>query len=311
MKIRVIEKKGREPGERRRVAAYVRVSRAFARPEHSLRAQADYYRERIRACQEWEYAGIYEDFGISGAAVRGRDGFGRLLEDCEAGRIDLVLTKSISRFARNTVDLLSTVRRLRELGVGVWFEREKIDSLSGDGELMLSLLASFAQEESRSLSENIKWGIRERYQSGDIRVKNKRVLGYRCVGEKYEILPGEAEIVRRIFARFLSGAPVGEIRRELNEAGAVTWRGCGFSGSGLRYILQNELYVGDRRYQKCYVQDPVSRRRLPNRGNLPQYYVRDDHAPIVSREDFARAQERFGKELSETGDPGRGIWQKM
>lgn len=164
---------------RKRVAAYARVSVESARMQHSLSAQVSYYSAFIQQHAEWEYAGVYADYGISGTGTKDRDEFNRLLADCDAGKIDIVLTKSIQRFARNTVDLLNVVRHLRELGIEVRFEKENINSMSGDGELMLSILASFAQEESRSISDNCKWGIRKRFQSGEIGAANKHILGYR------------------------------------------------------------------------------------------------------------------------------------
>lgn len=164
---------------RKKVAAYARVSRDTERLMHSVSAQVSYYSALIQKNPEWEYAGVYADMGISGTDTSKRGEFLRMLEDCEAGKIDIILTKSISRFARNTVDLLETVRHLKNLGIEVRFEKENIHSLSEDGELMLTLLASFAQEESRSISENVKWGVRKRFQSGEIGAANKHILGYR------------------------------------------------------------------------------------------------------------------------------------
>lgn len=278
-----------------KVAAYARVSMETNRLAHSLSAQVSYYNKLIQSNPEWEYAGVYADLGVSGTGTAARSEFLRLIADCEAGRVDIVLTKSISRFARNTVDLLSTVRHLKEIGVEVWFEKERIHSFSGDGELMLSILASFAQEESRNISENCKWGIRKRYQSGEIGVKNKRVFGYSYDGEKYEIVPEEAEAVRLIFKRFTSGAPLGEIRNELEAMGIRSWRGYNLSYSHLNYILRNEIYIGDRRYQKCFIEDPIRKKKMKNRGQLSQYYVENDHMAIISREVFDRAQDEISR----------------
>lgn len=238
-KISRIEPKIPALKERAKVAAYARVSMETDRLAHSLSAQVSYYNELIQGNPEWEYAGVYADFGISGTGTAARSEFLRLIADCEAGKVDIVLTKSISRFARNTVDLLSTVRHLKEIGVEVRFEKEHIHSLSGDGELMLSILASFAQEESRSISENSKWGIRKRYQSGEIGVKNKRVFGYSYDGENYEVVPEEAQAVRLIFERFTSGVPLGKIKSELEAAGIKSCRGYNLSYSHLNYILRN------------------------------------------------------------------------
>lgn len=193
------------------------------------------------------------------------------------------------------MDLLSTVRHLKEIGVEVQFEKEHIHSFSGDGELMLSILASFAQEESRSISENSKWGIRKRYQSGEIRVKNKRVFGYSYDGEKYEIVPEEAEAVRLIFERFTSGVPLGEIKSELKAMGIKSWRGYDLSYSHLNYILRNEIYIGDRRYQKYFIEDPIRKNKIKNQGQLPQYYVENDHTAIISHEVFNKAQDEISR----------------
>ncbi len=282
------------PG-RKKVAAYARVSRDTERLMNSVSAQISHYSALIQNNPEWEYAGVYADCGISGTGTAKRSEFLRMLDDCGEGKIDIILTKSISRFARNTVDLLETVRHLKDLGIEVRFEKEHINSLSEDGELMLTLLASFAQEESRSISENSKWGIRKRYQTGEIGVKNKRVFGYEYDGETYVAVPEEAEIVRLIFERFTSGVPLGEIKRELDGMGAASCRGYGISYGQMNYILRNEIYVGDRKYQKCFVQDPITKSKIPNRGQLPQYYVKDDHAPIISREVFAAAQAEISR----------------
>ena len=182
---------------RKRVAAYARVSMESERLQHSLSAQISYYSEKIQKNPDWLYAGVHADYGVSGTRTEKRDAFNRLLADCETGKIDIVLTKSISRFARNTVDLLETVRHLKEIGVEVWFERENIHSMSGDGELMLSILASFAQEESRSISKNITWSIRKKFERGE--QWHTAPFGYRWNGETFIVREDEAEVVRRIY----------------------------------------------------------------------------------------------------------------
>ena len=206
-KITMIKPKIKELPVKKRVAAYARVSMDTERLMHSISAQISYYSELIQKNPEWEYVGVYADFGISGTRIEKRTEFSRMLRDCEDGKIDIILCKSISRFARNTVDLLNTVRRLKAIGIEVRFEKEQINSMSGEGELMLSILASFAQEESRSISENCKWGIRKRFKSGEIGAANKHLLGYRYDEEKrqYVIIPEEAEIVRKMFALYLDG----------------------------------------------------------------------------------------------------------
>jgi site-specific DNA recombinase len=290
-KISRIEPKTPILKKRQRVAAYARVSKDTERLMHSVSAQVSYYSSLIQKNPEWEYAGVYADSGISGTGIKERDEFQRLIEDCEAGKIDIVLTKSISRFARNTVDLLATVRRLKELGVEVRFEKENISSFSGDGELMMTIIASFAQEEVRSTSENIKWGIRKGYANGIDVARNKKVFGYRYDGEKYIIQEDEAEIVRFIFKSMADGVAPNVIVKELNARGAKTWRGYDFSYGNLATILRNEIYIGDRRMQKCFVADPIKHNKVKNRGELPQYYISDCHEPIIDKETFDKVQE--------------------
>lgn len=290
-KISRVEPKTKAPARRQRVAAYARVSKDTARLMHSVSAQVSYYSKLIQSNTEWEYAGVYADSGISGTGIKERDEFQRLIDDCEAGKIDIVLTKSISRFARNTVDLLATVRHLREIGVEVRFEKEHINSFSGDGELMMTIIASFAQEEVRSTSENIKWGIRKGYANGIDVARNKKVYGYRYDGEKYVIQEDEAEIVRYIFKSMADGIAPNVIVKELNARGAKTWRGYDFCYGNLATILKNEIYIGDRRMQKCFVADPIKHNKVKNRGELPQYYISDCHEPIIDRETFDRVQE--------------------
>jgi DNA invertase Pin-like site-specific DNA recombinase len=215
-----------------------------------------------------------------------------MLSDCEAGKIDIILTKSISRFARNTVDLLETVRHLKSIGIEVRFEKEKINSFSEDGELMLSLLASFAQEESRSISENCKWGIRKRFQSGEIGAANKHILGYRYDDEKkqYIIIPEEAVIVRRMFSLYIEGKTLQEICDDLNAAGYRTINGCLFQEASLSILIKNEIYAGDLRRQKTYMADPIKKNKVKNQGELPQYYLTDTHEAILDRETYAKVK---------------------
>jgi len=278
--------------KRKRVAAYARVSRDTERLAHSLSAQVSYYSALIQGNPEWEYAGVYADFAVSGTGTEHRDEFRRLIEDCEAGNIDIVLTKSISRFARNTVDLLETVRHLKSLGIEVRFEKEHINSMSGDGELMLSILASFAQEESRSISENCKWGIRKRFRSGEIGAANKHILGYRYDEEqkKYVVIPEEAEAVRRMFRMYLDGLPLREIAESMNDAGVRTTLGNEFQEASVRRLIFNEIYAGDIRRQKSYMADPITKVKVKNCGKLPQYYMKDCHEAIIDRSTYARVQ---------------------
>ena len=279
--------------KRIRVAAYARVSIDTERLGHSLSAQISYYSELIQSNSEWEYAGVFADYAVSGTGTARRVEFNRLMEECEAGNVQIILTKSISRFARNTVDLLERVRHLKSIGVEVRFERENISTFSGDGELMLTILASFAQEESRSISENVKWGLRKRYENGEVGIKNKRVFGYRYDGEKYVIEPREEKIVRYIFTRYLEGAGYKTIAAEIAEFGVRSRKNEEMPFPSIRYILQNELYIGDICLQKCFVPDPISKHKVHNNGELPRYYMSDCHAPIIDRNTFNAVQEEI------------------
>lgn len=277
---------------RKKVAAYARVSRDTERLMHSVSAQVSYYSALIQKNPEWEYAGVYADMGISGTDTSKRGEFLRMLADCEEGKIDIILTKSISRFARNTVDLLETVRHLKDLGIEVRFEKEHIHSLSEDGELMLTLLASFAQEESRSISENVKWGVRKRFQSGEIGAANKHILGYRYDDglRKYVIIPEEAEAVRWMFQMYIDGVPLRGIAESMNSAGIRTTLGNDFQEASVRQLIFNEVYAGDIRRQKCYMADPITKTKVKNCGELPQYYMADCHEAIIDRETYAKVQ---------------------
>lgn len=277
---------------RKKVAAYARVSRDTERLMHSVSAQVSYYSALIQKNSEWEYAGVYADMGISGTDTSKRGEFLRMLEDCEGGKIDIILTKSISRFARNTVDLLETVRHLKDLGIEVRFEKEHIHSLSEDGELMLTLLASFAQEESRSISENVKWGVRKRFQSGEIGAANKHILGYRYDDglKKYVIIPEEAEAVRWMFQMYIDGVSLREIAGNMNKAGIRTTLGNDFQEASVRQLIFNEVYAGDIRRQKCYMADPITKMKVKNCGELPQYYMADCHEAIIDRETYTKVQ---------------------
>lgn len=277
---------------RKRVAAYARVSMECERLMHSMSAQISYYSELIQKNPEWEYAGVYADNFISGTETKKRQEFQRMISDCEKGLIDIILCKSISRFARNTVDLLETIRHLKDIGVEVRFEKENINSLSGDGELMLTILASFAQEESRSLSENVKWGIRKRFEKGDPCNRNP-ILGYEWVDDKLVVVPEEAEIVKRIFRNFLDGKSRLETERELNAEGITTKRGYRWIDSNIKVILTNITYTGNMLLQKEYITDPITKRRKKNNGELPKYYVENTHEAIIDMETFRWVQEEM------------------
>ena len=274
----------------KRVAAYARVSLETDRLAHSLSAQTSYYSEIIRQRQDWVLVGVYADSFISGTETSNRSEFNKLIADCEQGKIDTVLCKSISRFARNTVDLLKTVRRLKELGVDVRFEKENINSLSEEGELMMTILASFAQEESRAISENVKWGIRKRFRAGTAVARNKRVFGYRYDGGRYTIVPEEAEAVRSIFRDYIAGVSLRKIAERLKSFGFVTPQGGSFSHTHVDYIIKNELYIGNIVLQKTFVRDFITHTKSKNRGEFPQYRFCGCHEPIIDEDTFAGAQ---------------------
>lgn len=285
---------------KKRVAAYARVSEETERLHNSLSAQVSYYSDLIQKNPEWEYAGVYADEGITGTLARKRSEFQRMMADAEAGKIDIILTKSISRYARNTLELLESVRHLKELGIEVRFEKEHISSLSGDGEVMLTLLASFAQSESESISKNVKWGIHKRMQAG-IPYANghMQVYGYRWEGDDLVIVPEEAAVVRRIFQNFLDGKSRLETEKEFAAEGITTRQGCRWVDSNIKQVLCNCTYTGDLLLQKEYISDPITKKRRKNHGELPQYLVEGHHQPIIDREtfDFVQAEMARRKEL--------------
>lgn len=261
---------------------------------HSLSAQISYYSKIIQKNPDWEYAGVYADDFISGTNTVKRDEFKRMLSDCEAGKIDIILTKSISRFARNTVDLLETVRHLKSLGIEVRFEKENINSMSGDGELMLSILASFAQEESRSISENIRWATKNRFEKG-IPNGKFRIFGYRWEDDQLVIEPEEAKIVKRIFQNFLDGKSRLETEKEFAAEGITTANGCRWVDSNIKVVLTNITYTGNLLLQKEFIEDPITKHRKKNRGELPQYFVENTHEPIINMETFQYVQDEIAR----------------
>ena len=287
-KIRKIESPVTSIKIRKKVAAYARVSRDTEQLMHSLSAQVSHYSSLIQNNPEWEYAGVYVDAGITGTNTTARKEFQRMVADCDAGKIDIILTKSISRFARNTVDLLNTVRHLKEIGVEVRLERENISSTSGDGELMLSILASFAQEESQSLSDNIKWVVKKKYENGTPHTR-QNMLGYRWDGDELVIKEDEAKVVRWIFEEYAKGdRSYISLAHELEESGFIGLRGKPVSAPGIKRILMNEEYTGTMLFHKEYCYAP--RKERYNKGEKPMYRIEDHHEPIISEELFEKAQ---------------------
>lgn len=297
-KITKLETKNIELPKLKRVAAYARVSVERGRTLHSYSAQVSYYNELIQKNPEWEFAGVYSDLGISGTGIEKRNDFKRLLQDCEEGKIDIILTKSISRFARNTVDLLNVVRHLKELGIEVRFEKEGISSLTGDGELMLSILASFAQEEVISTSNNIKWAIKKKFESGKPQCRYK-IYGYRWDGDNLVIEPEEAKIVKLIFQMYLNKVSAERMEIELKEMGVIATNGGYFNIGTIRDMLLNITYTGNLLLQKSYTPNPLVRRKEKNNGQLPKYYVENNHEAIIPMEMFIQVQEERKRRKAE------------
>ena len=273
-----------------RVTYYARVSTDKDAQLHSLSAQVSYYSGFIQKNQHWTFVEGYIDEGISGTSVKKRKAFLRMMEDCEAGKVDYVMTKSISRFARNTVECLSYVRRLQSIGVQVFFEKEGIDTGTAVSEMLLTVLAAFAQEESRSISENLKWGIRKRFAKGVGRWTP--TYGFRQDESGNVVIePDEAEIVRMIFKMYQYGINVPDILDELNFLDAPSARGKKWTKTSLVYLLQNEKYIGDQRLQKWVSVDHISHRSVPNDSTaIPSYYVKNTHMPIIDRHTFRQVQ---------------------
>lgn len=232
-----------------KVAAYVRVSVESVQMHHSLEVQKEYYKQMIDNKPNWEFAGIYADKGISGTRIKQRTGFCEMIRDCEAGKINKILVKSVSRFSRNTVDLLNIVRKLKSQNISVWFEEQKIDSMTEEGELMLTLIVSIAQAESESISENEKWAIRKRFEQGIGNTK-RRTFGYKWADDQMVIVPEEAEVVKQIFSDFLGGSSYMKIVDRLTEKGITTVNGKLFSTSAISRILRNITYTGNTLLQK-------------------------------------------------------------
>ena len=271
----------------KRIAAYARVSLVSERLEHSLEAQIEKYTQMINDHPGWVLVKVFYDNGITGTKSN-RPGFLELLEACEIGEIDIVLVKSISRLSRNSLDLLTTVRHLKNLGVDVWFEKENIHTMDSDGELFLSLLTSFAQEESRSISENVKWSKQIGYESGKHSVT--RIYGYTIKGREFTIVPEEATVIKFIFDEYCSGASTTMIASELQKRNIQTRTGTPFSSSQINRILRQEAYTGDILQQKLMTESFLTHKNIPNDGSKPMYLIEDHHETIISKEQFEQAQ---------------------
>lgn len=282
---------------KKRVAAYARVSTEQDEQQSSYETQVNFYTNYIQSNPEWEFAGIYSDEGISGTNTKHREGFRRMIDDALSGKIDLILTKSISRFARNTVDSLVTIRKLKENGVEVYFEKENIYSMDSKGELMLTIMSSIAQEESRSISENVTWGKRKSMADGKVYMAYRGFLGYeRGEDGKPKINEEEAKIVRRIYSMFLKGMGYREIANALDREGIPTpMNGKCWRVRTIISILSNEKYKGDALLQKTYAVDWLNKKRGKNTGQLPQYYIEGSHPAIISPAVFDLVQNEIAK----------------
>ena len=270
-----------------KVAAYARVSSGKDAMLHSLSAQVSYYSSLIQSNRNWEYVGVYSDEAISGTK-EARPGLQKLIADCHEGKIKMVITKSISRFARNTVTLLETVRMLKALGVDIYFEEQNIHTMSSDGELMLTILASYAQEESLSVSENMKWRIKKNFEAGI--PWNGRMLGYRLIGDHFEIVEEEASLVRRIFKEYLDGYGINKIAQGINEEGIPAIRGEIWHKTTIANILCNYNYTGNLLLQKTYKESHLATMSNNNEGQLPKYHIEDSHKAIISLDTFMAVQ---------------------
>lgn len=273
--------------KKKRVAAYARVSSGKDAMLHSLSAQVSHYSNLIQRNGDWLYAGVYADEAKTGTKESRAD-FQRLIADCRAGKIDMVITKSISRFARNTVTLLQTVREFKAMEVDIYFEEQNIHTMSGDGELMMTILASYAQEESRSASENQKWRIKRNFEEG--MPWNGAMLGYRLKNGRYEIVPTEAELVRRIYSEYLSGSGYQAIAKRLTEEGIPSRFGGKWNQSVVSKILSNYTYTGNLILQKTFRENHITKKAIVNNGELPKYHAEDAHDAIIDMETFQMVQ---------------------
>lgn len=295
----------------KKVCAYARVSTDSFKQGVSLDNQVETYEQQIRSNPDYEFVGVYADQGITGFSEN-RPEFQRMMEDARAGKIDLIITKSISRFARNTVTVLKFARELKNMGVGIFFEEHNINTLSAEGEIMLTVLASFAQEESRSMSENNKWTLKKKFERGEGMINTTRFMGY----DKDEtgdliINKKEAQVVRRIFEMYLAGFGTHRIAKQLNEEGIKTITGVEWHASTIKGMLQNEKYKGDFHIQKYYTPEGKRNQTVKNKGKVQSYYVSEDHPAIVTEEEWQQVQEMLQYHREQRGiETGNEKYQK-
>lgn len=280
-----------------RLVAYCRVSTDSDEQATSYEAQVEHYTNHIASNSKWALAGIYADDGISGTNTKKREEFNRMIEDCEAGKIDYIITKSISRFARNTLDCLKYIRLLKDKNIPVYFEKESINSMDAKGEVLLTIMASLAQQESQSLSQNVKMGMQYRFQEGKVMVNATRFLGYTKDSDGNLIIePEQAEVVKRIYREYLEGSSMEKIANSLMADGILTGAGKEkWHTSTINKILRNEKYIGDALLQKTYTTDFLTKTRIKNNGTMPQYYVEDNHQAIIPKDIYMMVQEELVK----------------
>ena len=290
-----------------RVAAYCRVSTDSDEQATSYETQVDHYTAYIENHPEWIMAGIYADDGISGTNTKKRTEFNKMIDACMDGKIDMIITKSISRFARNTLDCLRYIRKLKDKNIAVFFEKEGINTLDAKGEVLLTIMASLAQQESQSLSQNVKLGLQYRYQQGKVQVNHNHFLGYTKDADGFLIIdPEQAEVVKRIYREYLEGYSMDKIKKDLeadgirNGAGNLRWH-----TSNIKQILTNEKYIGDALLQKTYTTDFLNKTRVKNNGIMPQYYVEGNHEAIIPKEIFLRVQDEMARRRSGKGNSGK------
>ena len=295
---------------KKRVCAYARVSSDSSEQQNSFYNQVEYYKGYIRQRDDWEYSGIYADEAKSGTQIKRRDEFSQMIKDCEDGKIDMIVTKSVTRFARNTVDSIEVIRKLKLLGIGVYFEKENINTLSEKSEMLLTILSSISQGESESISTNNKWGIRKRFQDGTFKLST---LAYGYSKDKdgeLIINEDEAKIIRRVFKEYLNGKGCYVIARRLNEDNIPTIRSAEkWQDSVVNEILQNPIYEGDLLLQKTYTTEVLPFERKINKGELPQYFIENNHEPIIRREEGQMVREIYEYRRNQIGidDSGKNL----
>lgn len=302
MHVRIIEPMQKVQNVKKKVCAYARVSTDHKSQGESLENQINYYENIISNNPDYEYAGAFADRGMTGT-TENRPEFQKMLELCRSGNIDLIITKSISRFARNTTVMLQTVRELKDIGIAVRFEKENINTLSGDGELMLTVLSSFAQEESKNVSDNLKWSARMKFERGELMINTERFLGYDKDGYGDLVINfEEAGVVKRIFNEYLSGKGSFIIAKELNGEGIPTIGGARWYDTTILAILKNEKYKGDAILQKYYTPNHFKKGSVRNHGEVDSYYIEDNHSPIISKEMWDKVQDEIKRRSKAKGN---------